>query len=636
MGACGYAGGLIDSSAPEMIVQCNKCQTKFRLPDKRMKPDGVKVRCSRCGHVFKVKSTEATDSAPPPMPELPRFGAAGGPSSVLAPPASPPPAFPRGDAPADSPLDAPPPFPDLPMPAPPGAAPDPAPQSPAIVLLPLAQRTGGNAPASPPGSPPAHDATLMDPNAAAWRAHKAQAAATNEGPTLFMKPDAPAPEGALPPPFPQVGGGAPSPQLPAPSGRSSAFPDLGATPFGAPEGLAQGPSGEDVPPPFPSIGAPELPGQQPGGLPPVDALFSPGGMIPSLDELPSPEDLGIGPPSFGGPPDHAAGATGSPAPADPFGDPFAVLDGAEAAPEVSSPALAVPTPSELGFDGSFLDSEAPPPQPAQAPQMEIGPIAGGDFGGLDVPIAGPGIDPGEDTPSALGRIELVKARADADGFPMRREVAVGQARAAQALADRAFQAPEPGSILRGVAVLVLVAGLAFGALWFKTDGDLSKVDGALLADIIGQGSAGPSAAALGAVRAEQTSAVIYPVGDGEILIVRGTAANTGSTPLAGVQAHVRILDGRDVVAEQQAWLGVTVSDLRLATMRQPAEVDVVLVEAMRDKRGVGRSSVIGAGETLDFMVLFAEVPESVTRRAVQVEFRQAEGVAHAGAAESED
>jgi len=35
-----------------MILQCDQCSTKFRLDDARLKPGGVKVRCSKCRHVF--------------------------------------------------------------------------------------------------------------------------------------------------------------------------------------------------------------------------------------------------------------------------------------------------------------------------------------------------------------------------------------------------------------------------------------------------------------------------------------------------------------------------------------------------------------------------------------------------------
>lgn len=35
-----------------MIIQCRKCETRFRFDEKLMEGDGVWVRCSRCQHVF--------------------------------------------------------------------------------------------------------------------------------------------------------------------------------------------------------------------------------------------------------------------------------------------------------------------------------------------------------------------------------------------------------------------------------------------------------------------------------------------------------------------------------------------------------------------------------------------------------
>jgi predicted Zn finger-like uncharacterized protein len=37
-----------------MIIQCQKCQTRFRLDDSRVTDKGVKVRCTKCKHVFTV------------------------------------------------------------------------------------------------------------------------------------------------------------------------------------------------------------------------------------------------------------------------------------------------------------------------------------------------------------------------------------------------------------------------------------------------------------------------------------------------------------------------------------------------------------------------------------------------------
>lgn len=44
-----------------MIVQCENCQTKFKLGDDQVEPEGSWVRCSNCQHVFQV----TPDGAPP-------------------------------------------------------------------------------------------------------------------------------------------------------------------------------------------------------------------------------------------------------------------------------------------------------------------------------------------------------------------------------------------------------------------------------------------------------------------------------------------------------------------------------------------------------------------------------------------
>jgi len=38
-----------------MIIQCEKCKTRFKLDDARVTESGVRVRCSRCSHTFIVK-----------------------------------------------------------------------------------------------------------------------------------------------------------------------------------------------------------------------------------------------------------------------------------------------------------------------------------------------------------------------------------------------------------------------------------------------------------------------------------------------------------------------------------------------------------------------------------------------------
>jgi predicted Zn finger-like uncharacterized protein len=45
-----------------MIVECPNCQAKFRLADEKIGPQGAKLRCGKCRHVFSVE---------PPAPSLP-------------------------------------------------------------------------------------------------------------------------------------------------------------------------------------------------------------------------------------------------------------------------------------------------------------------------------------------------------------------------------------------------------------------------------------------------------------------------------------------------------------------------------------------------------------------------------------
>jgi len=49
-----------------MIIKCEKCQTKFRLDDSKVTDRGVKVRCTKCKHVFRVhkENTEELSSQP--------------------------------------------------------------------------------------------------------------------------------------------------------------------------------------------------------------------------------------------------------------------------------------------------------------------------------------------------------------------------------------------------------------------------------------------------------------------------------------------------------------------------------------------------------------------------------------------
>lgn len=61
-----------------MIVTCDACQTRFRIPDEKVTEKGVKVRCTKCQTVFRVARPAAPAEvahAPPPVPDFDPFAA---------------------------------------------------------------------------------------------------------------------------------------------------------------------------------------------------------------------------------------------------------------------------------------------------------------------------------------------------------------------------------------------------------------------------------------------------------------------------------------------------------------------------------------------------------------------------------
>ena len=54
-----------------MIVTCPQCQTRFRIPDERVTAKGVKVRCTRCRHTFRVsRPTEPAETTGDPFAQF--------------------------------------------------------------------------------------------------------------------------------------------------------------------------------------------------------------------------------------------------------------------------------------------------------------------------------------------------------------------------------------------------------------------------------------------------------------------------------------------------------------------------------------------------------------------------------------
>ena len=65
-----------------MIVVCEKCQSRFKLDESRIKTPRFKARCSRCQHVFLAEKPLQT--ATPPVVDLPSFKKTRQPAKVIS------------------------------------------------------------------------------------------------------------------------------------------------------------------------------------------------------------------------------------------------------------------------------------------------------------------------------------------------------------------------------------------------------------------------------------------------------------------------------------------------------------------------------------------------------------------------
>lgn len=65
-----------------MIIKCEKCRTRFRLNDSRVTDKGVKVRCTKCKHVFTVRKEESETGTFEPEGALTGFASAVLPGNV--------------------------------------------------------------------------------------------------------------------------------------------------------------------------------------------------------------------------------------------------------------------------------------------------------------------------------------------------------------------------------------------------------------------------------------------------------------------------------------------------------------------------------------------------------------------------
>ncbi|HUM12271.1 MAG TPA: zinc-ribbon domain-containing protein [Myxococcaceae bacterium] len=55
-----------------MIIACTQCHTRFKVPDGKVTARGLKVRCSRCGHTFRIYPDSSAERGAEPTPAAAR------------------------------------------------------------------------------------------------------------------------------------------------------------------------------------------------------------------------------------------------------------------------------------------------------------------------------------------------------------------------------------------------------------------------------------------------------------------------------------------------------------------------------------------------------------------------------------
>ncbi|MET0405763.1 MAG: zinc-ribbon domain-containing protein [Cystobacter sp.] len=337
-----------------MIVKCEQCETRFKIPDEKVTEKGVKVRCTKCQHTFRVVREETASSVP-----------AAAVAPAMAAPVPPVAGRPTVAARAGTPGETPRPAPPASRPVPPGVKP--------------ARPAALDAPRPPTAAPPGLAPPRMDPSALPRViADPSRTPATLELDQMIeLMGDAGLGDSPRTPalslsfdesdPFASVEPAAAAPRPAAPRPVAVAAPRGAPAPKPAP-GLAppvpfqvptQSPPAP-VPPRAAAKPAPPVPFQVPTRSPPAPVPARSAAPVPVSYEEPDPFSLPSEAPSAPAP--RAAAPVSYEEP-----DPF------------SLPASPAPVYEEMeGLEGNnpFMSFTPPPPEPPPAPPVAAAPAGG--------------------------------------------------------------------------------------------------------------------------------------------------------------------------------------------------------------------------------------------------------------------
>ncbi len=573
-----------------MIVQCDNCQTKFRIADGKVTERGVKVRCSKCAHVFLVRR-EAPSS--PEMPQYPPNGpttgrmnperlaqlAAGtqrGASGLRAPPSKIPnfSTMPGGSVPGGmGAAHNPPPIPSA-------SAPD----------IPENFVTLQTIPPTNMGFAPVVDTRQAAEALGFSKSSMEKAAAKVELPSF---PDMNTAERAA------MG-------LPGavPTDLSAPVEDLDQP---IEVDLSLDDSDDLIAMDAPSSGSLELP-------PPPENLLGPGLSAP---ELSAPELSG----AF-----------------DPQSPPGAPLEGSV---ELSVERFPPPQATEVSEAGAIPSPDLPPPShdissrdinPDSQGLLPEGATSDDPFANIDLeqpsenydlsPPGGPSLSSAgvyqseEPTRTPMAKIALQKAA----GVPQLKPRGSSQMATVAAVpsysSETEMPKPKERKPLKKAGAWPTVLGVALGAaavflLITPRGRALLGPAGAPLVQKL-QAQIAPANSGL-PLEVEEARVRAYPVQDKGLIVITGVVRNKGGAPLDQLRAVVRVFEGEQVQLRKESPLGLLYTEAELAAG----------VEDPNTRRTAVPEQVLEAGRSAPFMVVLWEpVPNAETKR-FRLEFTRA-------------
>jgi predicted Zn finger-like uncharacterized protein len=630
-----------------MIVKCEQCQTRFKIPDEKVTERGVKVRCTKCQHTFRVaKEPQQGATAPVPAfapapaaaPAADPFAAFGQAANVSHEEATRP-AMARPAFAAPQPFAAPNPFADdsptrvAPMPKNLGGMMRP-PRGP----LGLASPTQAPAPAEPSSDPfafalgaaplaPTREQPAWGPGAPPF----APAAAADP----FASFGAPATAGSLAATQPAMPAAPPLPDPGAWTQENAAYgPPPGTDPFGlaAPAAPAAA-AGWDAQ----TFTGPRPPTSKIAGFtqPPTDAVTAQqpawdfAAAAPAEPKAPSPFDFSGAALRDEGPP--PTWTTQAPMPAhpptsNPFAPPGGSMPSAAAPYEdpgyAAQPAMpAAPGQPELppfeatGFgDQGMLAPQAPSPALDTGALQDASSLFGAPGSALSPDVGPlPPMQSAKDEPVKDDEVEMNRRTIAAAAAAAKQIAEAEAAEAASAQSAPVAEPVEPMPAPRGmlgvvgnitIAAVLTLTIVGLGTIYYNEGKlELSALSWSRFKEYF--------SAQRDFVTVDLSNGLYETRGGHPVFFVRGEVINKSGKD-ARVSVRAEIFDGEQLVRQAQGWAGATPNPEELNGISAPADVDRL------NEKLASAAAPLANGASGSFLVPFYEYPADLKGIRVKV------------------